>query len=590
MPGRGDLWLLAAVLGGLAALPSLSLNDFYLQIIFTIGVNYLAAAGLNILVGYAGQKSLGHAGLFAVGAYSAAIANVSLGLGPWLSLVVACVMGAVAGFVIAAPAVRVSGPSLAMVTIGFGIVVEKIVTEWVDVFGGQAGIYGIASPSLTGRALTSIEWVAFVGILSVITFVLLRCLTAGRHGRALMAVQLAEPAAQSVGISVSRAKAVAFVISAVTCALTGALVAEKNQYFNSDFITFELSIFMLVVVIFGGTGSPYGPVLGSVILTVLDAWLARWPAVQHFTYGALLLFALYLMPNGIAGTLGSLVRKSRPARPPARGLTALPARESAGRPGRTTPLLEVSGLYKAYGGIVPVKNVSFALSHSKVHALIGPNGAGKTTLLNLLSGHVPPLRGSIRLQGRELTGLPADRVAAAGIARTFQNLKLFGHMSVLDNVLVGAHMHIDSSLPAALLGLPASRRAETKAREEALALLQDMGLDQRAYDRADSLPYGLQRRLEVARALATRPSLLLLDEPAAGLNPQESQELATVIQRIGHTGITVLLIEHHMDLVMRISDHILVLDYGELITQGVPEMVRRDPKVIEAYLGTKEVA
>lgn len=575
---------ITAALGALALVPAFGLNDFQLQILFTIGINYIAAAGLNVLVGYAGQKSLGHAGLFAVGAYTVAIANVDFGVNPWFSLGIAAVTGGLFGLVIAAPSVRVSGPSLAMVTIGFGIVVEKIVTEWTDLFKGQAGFYGIGAPSFWGRSFTNLHWVIFVGLLALATHLLLRALLSGRHGRAFMAVQLAEPAAESVGISVTRAKTLAFVISAVTCALAGGLVAQQNQYFNSDFITFNLSIFLLVVVIFGGSGSLYGPLWGSVILTLLDAWLARWPALQHFTYGALLLFALYLMPHGIAGALARFAPKRRIAVEPAGA--ALPAPRAPEAPG--TPLLAVSGLYKAYGGVIPVREVGFSISRGKVHALIGPNGAGKTTLLNLLSGHVKPDRGSIRLEGREIAGEPAWRIAQAGVGRTFQNLKLFGEMSVLDNVLIGAHKHVDSPFFSALLALPRSRRAEARARSEAMTLLGELGLGERAGDAAASLPYGLQRRLEIARALAGRPRLLLLDEPAAGLNPQETHELGDVIRRIQASGITVLLIEHHMDLVMGISDHVIVLDYGEKIAEGTPEVIRRDPRVITAYLGVED--
>ncbi len=588
MPALGHAIGVAALAAALALVPYLSLNDFYLQILFTIGVNYLAAAGLNVLVGYAGQKSLGHAGLFAVGAYTAAIANIEWGINPWLSLVLACVFGAIFGLVIAMPSVRVSGPSLAMVTIGFGIVVEKIVTEWTDIFKGQAGFYGISPPSLGGVSFTNLHWVWFVGALCIATHLMLRSLLAGRYGRAFLAVQMAEPAAQSVGISVVRAKTLAFVISAVTCALAGAVVAQQNQYFNSDFITFNLSILLLVVVIFGGSGSLYGPIFGAVILTLLDAWLARWPALQHFTYGALLLFSLYLMPNGIAGAVSGLAarwRKPAETQPEISGHSALAAASAAPASGE---ILVVNDLYKAYGGIVPVRNVSFAISAGKVHALIGPNGAGKTTLLNLLSGHVAPDGGSIRFEGRETVGLPAHRVAGLGIARTFQNLKLFGELSALDNVLLGAHLHIETGFTASLLGLPSSRRTEAKARADALALLTDLGLGERAHEPAKSLPYGLQRRLEIARALASQPKLLLLDEPAAGLNPQETHELGEVIRRIQQAGVTVLLIEHHMDLVMGISQHVLVLDYGALIAEGRPEAIRRDPKVVAAYLGAEE--
>lgn len=574
------------------AVPAVITNEFYLKIVFTAGMYYIAAAGLNVLVGWSGQKSLGHAGLFAAGAYTAAILTAQAGWNPWLALLASAFVAAAFGVLIAISSLRVKGPSLAMVTIGFGIVVEKVVTEWQEPFGGQAGIYGVLPPTLAGQMLTIREWAWLILCLVFVTHFLIANLLHGKYGRAFLAVQAAEVAAESVGVNVYRFKVLAFVISAVTCGIAGALVAQQNQYINSDFINFRLSIFLLLIVLFGGP-SVWGPALGAIVLTLLDAFLARWPELQHFTYGALLLFALYAMPHGLAGALQSLLGRFaakrpstiRSAHPSVDWHCKYPAVKDA-----NAVILQAQGLYKAYGGVVPTDNVDLILRPGHVYSLIGPNGAGKTTLLNILSGVVKPDRGAVQIFGKDVAQMRSSEVCKLGIGRTFQNLRLFAHMSATENVLVGLHPHLPCGFWASLFSTPTSRTEERNARTEAAALLDFVGLLDRADESAGSLPYGLQRRLEIARALATHPRLLLLDEPAAGLNPQETQELIALIQKISGKGITVMLIEHHMDLVMAVSDHVVVLDHGEKIAEGSPQLVQRNPAVIKAYLGEEDEA
>ncbi|GJE44606.1 ABC transporter permease subunit [Methylobacterium soli] len=569
----------------LVAVPVAAGNEYELRLFMLFLIYGIIAVGLNVLVGLTGLVSLGQAGLFALGAYTGGILATRFGFDILFASLGAALISGLFGILLAYPTVRVRGVYLAVVTIAFGLIVENVAIEWQSLTGGTTGLSGIPGPNILGFPLSGY---AFYGVLAATLFavtLLAHHLKWSAYGRAMLAVSQSETAARSLGINVTALRTLAFVVAATTAGIAGSFYAFLNAYISPDIFTFSDSVRFLLMVILGGAASTFGPVIGAAILTYLPELLQQFAEWQKFVYGALLLLVMFGLPRGILGTLGGLLGRLRP---PARGIDpheGMPVAEFLQDGVRAPAELATEGLTVRFGGLTALSEASVRIKPGEIHALIGPNGAGKSTFVNTISGFYSPTDGSFSLDGLPLAGHKPHQIARLGLGRTFQNTELFGELSVLENVMVGVEQRRHYGLPGALLRTPGFRREEVACRRAAIGLLAFVGLAEYANEAARFLPFGHQRRLEIARALAARPRLLLLDEPAAGLTTHEIDELEDMIRKIAALGVSVLLIEHHVDLIMAVADTVTVLDYGQIIASASPAVVQADPRVIEAYFG-----
>ncbi len=651
-------------------------NPFWLRVALLSGIYVTMAVSLNIVNGFTGQFSIGHAGFMAIGAYIGAAVTYKLpGLQNGFGLLFSCLVGGGAaaffGWLVGVPSLRLRGDYLAIVTLGFGEIIRVLLENTNNLpatqfMGGAVGFSGIPK-------LTNFFWVFG---LAVLTVTLARNLKRSLHGLAFQSIREDEIAADAMGVNTTKVKVTAFVLAAFLAGAAGSLYAHNEQFILPHTFNFILSINIIVIIVLGGMGSITGAVISAIFFTILPEWLrnANTGVIAHYykdeyrlvAFALLLTMAMLLRPQGLFGR-GELTlfrrRRQETGAPEGEPVESTPKSEA--EPKLT---LDCEAVTKRFGGLVAVDNLNIRIRPGELVGLIGPNGAGKTTAFNLLTGVYEPTSGVIRFEDAQIAGdrpYPANRrmllltwdtllaalggfligtvvyssvsilniapselqrvfvfgahsalvwafvvLAAAlalitaprhrrnlpgpkpyaccrlGIARTFQNIRLFPSLTVLENVLIGASGRLRTNLFSALLQTSAMEHEEQETRARARRLLRQFGLEAEEQEQARNLPYGDQRRLEIVRALMTQPDLLLLDEPAAGMNPQEKGELMALIRQVrDEFGLTILLIEHDMRLVMGICERIYVLDYGRIIAEGTPEQIRRDPKVIAAYLG-----
>ncbi len=593
-PHPGWRWLgIALVVAAIALAPAFT-TPFTVSLLNDIGVGALVALGLVLLTGVGGATSFGQAAFVGIAAYATAWLTTAQGMSPWLGLVFALLLTGSSALVIGLVTLRLGGHFLPLSTIAWGLSIAMLFGN-VEALGRHTGLSGI--PALQfgpwsladPRAIYYLIWLT-VGLSMAFAWNLLR----SRSGRAMRSLRGGETLLASVGADAFRVRLSLFVIAALLAGLAGWLYAHKNRFVSPSPFDVRASIEYLLMAVAGGLGQLGGALVGSAIVLLLKNGLQDWlplisPRASQFesvAFAALFIALLHFARGGLMGFVARWQDRWRRA-----GHGVAVDRDAAPLPRRTLPppgtrVLSVSGAVKRFGGLLAVNDVSFDVDAGEIVGLIGPNGAGKSTMFNLLTCTLPMTAGRVEFLGHDISGRRQRAVARLGLARTFQHVKLRPRMSLIDNVALGAHARAHAGVIRAGLGL--DRAEERRVFAEAWRQLDRIGLADRADTLAGSLPLGTQRILEIARALAADPVLLVLDEPAAGLRRQEKEALAQLLRRLRDDGVTILIVEHDMDFVMKLVDRLVVMNFGEKLVEGTPSAVRADARVQAAYLGSIE--